>query len=108
MWIDTCITVKILKIRTSEKNCCNYPKVGTVSFYYRAKGPKDSDRMANSVDPDQTAPSSLIWVYTVCPDLSVRKLRIIMVNRVTACILRINYKTRVVLSKRNAVNVQSF
>ena len=23
-------------------------------------------RMANSVDPDQTAPSSLIWVYTVC------------------------------------------
>ena len=31
--------------------------------------PKDADRMANSVDPDQTAPlllwSSLIWVYTV-------------------------------------------
>ena len=49
--------------------------------------PKYADRMANSVDPDQTAPlgavwssdcssrSSLIWVYTVCPDLSVRKLR---------------------------------
>ena len=39
--------------------------------------PKDADRMANSVDPDQTAPlhclpisrSSLIWVYTVCPGL---------------------------------------
>ena len=44
-------------------------------------GPKDADRMANSVDPDQTAP--LIWVYTVCPhpDMSVRKLRIIMVHR---------------------------
>ena len=34
--------------------------------------------MANSIDPDQTA-ASLIWVYTVCPDLSVGKLRIITV-----------------------------
>ena len=32
-------------------------------------GPKDADGMANSVDPNQTAPlSSLIWVYTVCRD----------------------------------------
>ena len=35
--------------------------------------PNDADGMANSVDPDQTAP--LILVYTVCPDMSVRKLR---------------------------------
>ena len=28
---------------------------------------KDADRMANSVDLDQTR-SSLIWVYTVSPD----------------------------------------
>ena len=27
---------------------------------------KDADRVADSVDPDQ---SSLIWVFTVCPDL---------------------------------------
>ena len=54
--------------------------------------PKD-DRMANSVDPDQTASSaavwsvstlfaqrsSLIWVYPVCQDLSVQKLRLIVV-----------------------------
>ena len=33
--------------------------------------PKDTDGMANSVDPDQTA----LWVCTVCPDLPVRKLR---------------------------------
>ena len=32
--------------------------------------PKDADRMANSVYPDR---NSLIWIYTVCPDLSVRK-----------------------------------
>ena len=35
-------------------------------------GLKDGDGMANSVDSDQTA---LIWVYIVCPDLSVRKFR---------------------------------
>ena len=38
--------------------------------------PNDALGMANSVNPDQTAPR---WVYTVCSDLSVRKLRIIMV-----------------------------
>ena len=48
--------------------------------------PKSADRMANSADPDQTAPlhcsssSSLIWVYTVCSDLSVRKFRNITVT----------------------------
>ena len=38
--------------------------------------------MANSVDPDQAAPqrSSLIWVYTVCLDVSVKKLRNITLN----------------------------
>ena len=38
--------------------------------------PNDAEGIANRVDPDQTA---LIWVCTVCPSLSVRKLRIIMV-----------------------------
>ena len=44
--------------------------------------PKDAEGMANSVDPDQTASLGavcLILVYTVGPDLSVRKLKIIMV-----------------------------
>ena len=45
--------------------------------------PKDADRMANSVDPDQQSDlsfrSSMIWVYTVCQGLSVQKLRIITV-----------------------------
>ena len=45
--------------------------------------PKDAEGIANSVDPDQTAPrSSLILVCTVCPDLSVRKLRNITVLQV--------------------------
>ena len=47
---------KIPKNLDTRKNCCNYPKIGTVSFYYRVMGLKDADRMGNSVDPDQTAP----------------------------------------------------
>ena len=43
-------------------------------LYHRIRSQKDADRMANSVDPDQTR-SSLIWNYTICPDLSVRKLQ---------------------------------
>ena len=42
--------------------------------------PKDVDGLANSVDPDQTAPkSSLIRACIVCLDLSVRKFRNITV-----------------------------
>ena len=44
--------------------------------------PNDADEMANSVDPDQTARSSLNWAYTVCLDLSVRKLRNITVKHI--------------------------
>ena len=50
-------------------------------LYHRVMSPNDADGMANSVDPDQTARSSLIWVCTVCPGISVRKLRIITVVR---------------------------
>ena len=38
----------------------------------------DADPLANSVDSDQTAP--LIWVCTVCSDLSVLILRTFMVR----------------------------
>ena len=41
--------------------------------------PNNADGMPNSVDPEQ----SLIWVCTVCPGLSVRKLRIITVMNLT-------------------------
>ena len=38
--------------------------------------PKDAEGIADSVDPDQ---SSLIWVCTVCQNLSAQKFRIITV-----------------------------
>ena len=69
------------KISDNLKICCNHPKSWTKWLYFCVMCSEDADRMANSVDPDQTAPrSSLIWVCTVCPVLSVRKLRIITVN----------------------------
>ena len=41
---------------------------------------KGRDGIANSVDPDQTAPrSSLFWVCIICSDLSVPILRIFTV-----------------------------
>ena len=49
------------------RNCCNYPKIVLI-------GPKDAVRMTDSVDPQ----SDLGLI--VCPDLFVRKLRIIMIK----------------------------
>ena len=40
-----------------QKKPWNYPKFWTMWFYYRVMQPTDADWMANSVDPDQTAPS---------------------------------------------------
>ena len=48
-------TVKKSKQTGHRKNCCSYPKIGTVSLYYIVMGPKDAEGIANSVDPDQTA-----------------------------------------------------
>ena len=41
--------------------------------------PKDVERMANSVDPDQTAPNE-IRIYTVCSDIHVPIFRIFTVG----------------------------
>ena len=82
---------KFPKYSDTQKNCCNHSKNWAMLLFHRVMSPNNADRMANSVDPDQTTPlgatrsslictrSSLIRVYTVCPGISVRKLRIIMV-----------------------------
>ena len=49
------------KNKTPKNNCCKIPKCLTMWFYHKELCPKDSDGIANSVDPDQTAArSSLI------------------------------------------------
>ena len=52
-------------------------------LYHRVMSPDDADGMANSVDPDQIDP--LGAVCTVCPGISVRKLRIITVSCKDQC-----------------------
>ena len=71
---------KFPKYSDTQNICCNHSKIWTKWLYYSVMSPNDTDRMTNSVDPDQTSSrSSLIWVCTVCPGISVRKLRIITV-----------------------------
>ena len=57
------------KSSDTEKNCCNYLKIETVSFYYRAMGPKEVDGMAKSVDPDLGAvwSRSTLFAQNFCP-----------------------------------------
>ena len=56
--------------------------VGIMITSYGIIHPQAADRMANSDDPDHTDCffSSLIWFYTVCPNLSVRKRSINMLH----------------------------
>ena len=47
---------KFTKYSDTQKICCNHSKIWTMWLYHRVMSPKDADGMANSVDPDQTAP----------------------------------------------------
>ena len=59
-------TAKLLKIQTPEKIFSNYPKIWLIWIFHRVIRPNDhADGMANS----------LICIFTVCSDLSVRKFR---------------------------------
>ena len=63
------------KILDTPKYCCNYPEVWTMWFYPKVMHPKEEDGMANSVDPDQTAPGGAVWSGSTMfvLDLSIRK-----------------------------------
>ena len=60
MQYNTCITgtitVKLLKIWTPEKYTVIILKIGLMWIFHREMRPNYADEMANSVDPDQTAP----------------------------------------------------
>ena len=49
------------KFSDTQNICCNYYKVWTMWLYHRLMSPNDADWMANSVDPDQTAPLGAVW-----------------------------------------------
>ena len=47
---------KVPEFSDTRKLCCNHPETGKKRFYHRVMHPKDADSIANSEDPDQTAP----------------------------------------------------
>ena len=47
---------KFPKYSDTQKMFCNYPKSWTRWLFLRVMHPKDAEGIANSVDPDQTAP----------------------------------------------------
>ena len=42
---------------------CNHPKIHTKRLYHRVMHPKDADSIANSEDPDPTAPQSALGLH---------------------------------------------
>ena len=52
---------KFPKYSDTKNICCNHSKIWTMWLYHRVVGPNDADGMANSVDPDQTAPLGAVW-----------------------------------------------
>ena len=52
---------KFPKYSDTQKICCNHSKIWTLWLYYSVMSPNDADGMANSVDPDQTAPLGAVW-----------------------------------------------
>ena len=62
------------KFWDSRNLCCNLPKIQTKDVKPEGILSKCKKQKWNS------KLSSLIWVYTVCPDLSVQKLRVITVG----------------------------
>ena len=70
---------KVPKISDDRKLCLNQHKIQTKRPNLRIFCQKDTNGIANSEDPDQTAP----LVCTVCTDLSVRKIMIIKVSKVS-------------------------
>ena len=49
------------KISDTWGSSCNHPKILTKCLYNGVMHPKDADGIANSVDPDQTAPLGAVW-----------------------------------------------
>ena len=52
---------KIPEYSDTQNICCNHTKIWTRRLYQRVMHPKDAAGIANSVDPDQTAPLGAVW-----------------------------------------------
>ena len=85
LFAQTCLSENLGKYRRKfpkysdiQNICCNHSKIWTMWLYHRVMSPNNADGMTNS-RPWSACSSSLIWVCTVCPGISVRNFRIIAV-----------------------------
>ena len=74
---------KLPKYSDTQTICCNHSKIWTMWLYHRVMSPNDADGMANSVDPDQTAPLGAVWSGSAlfaqtCLSENLGKLRYIL------------------------------
>ena len=59
--ISTFVYRKFPKYSDTQKICCDHSKMWTMWLYHRVMSPNDAEGVANSVDPDQTAPLGAVW-----------------------------------------------
>ena len=52
---------KFPKYSDTQNICCNHSKMWTMLLYHSVRSLNNADGMANSVDPDQTAPLGAVW-----------------------------------------------
>ena len=52
---------KFPKYSETQKIYCNHSKIWIMWLYHRVMSPNDADGMANSMDPNQTAPLGTVW-----------------------------------------------
>ena len=60
-WCKFYVYRKFPKYSDTKRICCNHSKIWTMWLYHRVMSQSDGDGMANSVDPDQTAPLGAVW-----------------------------------------------
>ena len=60
MWDFEHVYRKVPKFLDARKLCCNVPKIQTKKPNLRIFLQKDANGIANSVDPDQTAPRGAV------------------------------------------------
>ena len=60
-WTEVFVYRNDPKFSDTQNICCNHSKVWTMWLYDGLMSPNDADGMANSVDPDQTAPLGAVW-----------------------------------------------
>ena len=75
------------KFLDTQKICYNHSKIWSMWLYHRVMSPNDADGMANSVDPDQTAPLGAVWSGSAlfakaCLSENLGSLRYVLLIRV--------------------------